>query len=144
MRWVRDRHADHPIRGEAGCGRFATKAPQERDNYDRKNLNLGLTTTLNERLIGFASPRRIRSAQVRAEPLADVHGRSGHVCSVMERTILELSEHALHRPAALDDVGGALGEQLEPDGAAEFARAIGRTGARRLDDAATRMIKHRG
>jgi hypothetical protein len=39
-----------------------------------------------------------------------------------------------HRPAALDDLGRALVEQFEPDGAAEFARPIGRAGARNLDE----------
>jgi hypothetical protein len=37
------------------------------------------------------------------------------------------------RPAALDDRGGALVQELKPDGAAELAGAIGGPGARGLD-----------
>jgi hypothetical protein len=54
MRWMRDRHADHPIQGEAGCGRGLQRKLAETRQLGAKNLNLGLTTTMNELLIGFA------------------------------------------------------------------------------------------
>src|SRR5262249_59126108 len=50
----------------------------------------------------------------------------------------------LDRPTALDDLGGAPGQELKPDRTAELARTIGGTGARGLDDALARVIEHRG
>jgi hypothetical protein len=50
---------------------------------------------------------------------------------------------SLCRPAALDDLGRALGEQLEADRAAELAGTVGRSGARGLDDAVASVIQHR-
>ena len=38
------------------------------------------------------------------------------------------------RPRPRDDIGRALVQQFEPDGAAKFARAVGRPGARHLDE----------
>ena len=54
MRLMRDHHADHPIQGEAGCGRGLQRKLAETQQLAAKNLNLGLTTTMNELLIGFA------------------------------------------------------------------------------------------
>src|SRR6266404_4580359 len=48
------------------------------------------------------------------------------------------------RPAALDDRGGALGEQFEADRAAEFAGVVRWPGARGLDEQAARFVQHRG
>ena len=53
MRWMRDRHAHHPIQGEAGCGRGLQQKLAEARQLGTKNLNLSLTTTMNELLIGF-------------------------------------------------------------------------------------------
>ena len=47
-----------------------------------------------------------------------------------------------HRPAALDDLGSASGEQLHSHGAAEFARAACSANTRGLDDPTARMIEH--
>ncbi len=47
------------------------------------------------------------------------------------------------RPAALDDRGGALVQELKADRAAEFAGAVGRPGARGLDEQVARFIQHR-
>src|SRR5581483_1302202 len=49
-----------------------------------------------------------------------------------------------HRPAALDDVGGALSEEVERHGAAELARAVGGARPRRLEDNTAGQIQHRG
>ena len=51
-------------------------------------------------------------------------------------TSILLEVDQITRPAALDDRGRALGQQFEPDRAAEFARAVGRPGARGLDEQA--------
>ena len=48
------------------------------------------------------------------------------------------------RPAAFDDLGRALVQELEPDRAAEFARTVRGPGARRLDEPAARFVQHRG
>ena len=66
-----------------------------------------------------------------------------HVEQMVKR-VRELCKRLSHRPAALDDLGRALGEQLQADRAAEFARAIGRPRARGLDEAAAGLIQHRG
>ena len=63
-----------------------------------------------------------------------------HVEQMLRRVrayfVAETRPQRLHRPAALDDLGCALGQQFKPDRAAEFARAVGRTAARGLDEAA--------
>ena len=46
------------------------------------------------------------------------------------------------RPAALDDLGGALGQEIERDGAAELARAAGGARPRGFDDDAAAQIEH--
>ena len=53
MRWMRDRHADHPIQGEAGCDRCLQQKLAEARRSWEENLNLSLTTTINELLIGL-------------------------------------------------------------------------------------------
>ena len=49
-----------------------------------------------------------------------------------------------HRPAALDDGGRTLREQIEPDRPAEFARPVRWPGTRGLDEHAAGMVEHRG
>jgi len=53
MRWMRGRHADHPSQGEAGCAAVLQRKLAGARQLGTKNLNLGLTTTMNELLIGF-------------------------------------------------------------------------------------------
>jgi len=72
MRGIRDRHVDHPIQGESGCGRCLQQKLAEAGQLWTKNLNLGLTTRMNEALIGFvfASADSVGACALR--PLADV------------------------------------------------------------------------
>src|SRR4051812_31523538 len=43
---------------------------------------------------------------------------------------------------ARDDLGSALGQQIETDRAAEFARPVGRTAPRRFDEALAGLVKN--
>src|ERR1700730_11117943 len=51
---------------------------------------------------------------------------------------------ALSRPAALDDVSRAFGQEFEPDRAAEFARAVRRARPRGLAESTARLVQHGG
>jgi hypothetical protein len=57
------------------------QSPQERGNYGRKNLNLSLTTTMNELLIRLGITFWIRAARFRSESRADVLSELLHVPS---------------------------------------------------------------
>ena len=49
---------------------------------------------------------------------------------------------ALTRPAALDQLGRAVGKQFESDRAAKLAGAISGTGALGFDEAAAILVEH--
>jgi hypothetical protein len=90
MRGIRDRHADHPIQGESGCGRGLQRTLAEAGQLWTKNLNPGLTTRMNEALIGSVSPLPIRSAR----------GRSGH-WRRSDLACVRLNFHGGHQRPAL-------------------------------------------
>ena len=103
-----------------------------------------LDRAIDDVLANFAGGRLIFNLGHGIQPETPI----AHVEQMMKRVRayqrLRAASSPSPRPAALDDPGSALGQQFEPDGAAEFARPIGGPAARNLDEQSTRFIQHRG
>jgi hypothetical protein len=96
MRRVRDRHADHPIQGEAGCGRCLQRKLAEARRSWAENLNLSLTTTINELLIDSLFCSGEHAGLERTKTVAD--GAAVPFCVRTTRPAAQIEQPSTHRP----------------------------------------------